>query len=329
MMELSTRERLQRLTAHSLKIAQHWTSPSIRRRIWRVLTSASLGVVSIGLFLAWRDLPSGALQLKPHYLLLAVGIYGITYIMHTLGWHCLARHFFGPFSLRENAEAIATSNLVKYLPTIAWYIANRTEYYQQRQVPRKMVVAASLCELAAMIGVGTLLYLLGETLSHSTILAVALLLTAVMVVASAGRSQGRLHLWVRRRFKIERTGQWGHLGWLASLAWYGGTWPLGILFLAAIMRAFTPLNPDDLWLLSRSWLLAGLASYAVSLSLGSLGIAREVTLTYLLAQHWSLPISVAATIIVKILLTVGEIACSVLVLGYLRITKRTYSYDDN
>lgn len=321
MMELSTRKRLQQISERSLQLARRWTAPSVRRHIWRALTGVSLGIVGIGLLFAWRDLPSGSLQLTPWYLLLAGMIYGITYAMHTLGWHCLAQHFFGSFSLRENAEAVATSNLVKYLPTIAWYIANRTEYYQQRNVPRKMVVAASLCELAAMIGVGTLLYLLGETVSHSIVLTLALLVVATTIVVSAGRSQGLIHVWVRRRFKIERTKKWSRFKWIASLAWYGGTWPLGILFLATIMRAFTPLSIDDIWLLSRSWLLAGLASYAVSLSLGSFGFAREITLTYLLAQYWPLPIAIAVTIFTKILLTAGEIVCSGLVLTYLRAIK--------
>jgi hypothetical protein len=324
MMELIPRNRDQRLIALPIRMMRAWLSPRVRRVIWRLLTIASLTLVGVGLFYAWQDLPRDAVRISPVYLLLAGCIYAVTYLMHTLGWDALARHFFGARSLRDNAEAVAASNLVKYLPTIAWYIASRTEYYQQRDVPRKLVVAASLCELAAMIGVGALFYLLGRVVPHSLVLSLGVLLAAALVVASAGRSQGLLHLWVRRRFNVSRvvSHDHRHRTWLAALGWYGGTWPIGVLFLAAIMQMFTPLASSDLWLLSNIWLLAGLASYAVSLSLGSLGIAREITLTYLLMQHWPLHIAVAAAIMVKILLTLGEIGCSMLVLLYMRLTRR-------
>jgi hypothetical protein len=323
-MELTIRKSLQRLRSLPPASVRRWWSPVVRRWIWRALTAASLGLVSIGLFYAWRDLPTTEVQLALVYLIPAVAIYGVTYLMHTLGWHRLARHFFGSITLRENAEAVAASNLVKYLPTVAWYIANRTEYYQQRGVPRRLVVAASLCELVAMVGVGALLYLLGETMSYSVVLASGLLLVAVGVVVSAGRSRGLLHQWVRHRFRVERTNrvEGEQLGWLAALGWYGGTWPLGVLFLAAILRVFTPVSAGDIWALANVWLLAGLASYAVSLTLGSLGIAREITLTYLLAQVWPLHIAVATAIVVKIVLTLGEVVCSLTVLAALWLARR-------
>jgi hypothetical protein len=39
-------------------------------------------------------------------------------------------------------------------------------------------------------------------------------------------------------------------------------------------------------------------------------------------QYWPLHIAVAAAIMVKILLTLGEIGCSVLVLLYMRLARR-------
>ena len=60
------------------------------------------------------------------------------------------------------------------------------------------------------------------------------------------------------------------------------------------MRALGPLGPADVGTLTLIWLVAGLASYAVSLTLGAVGILREITLTVLLAQHWPLATGLAA-----------------------------------
>jgi hypothetical protein len=63
-------------------------------------------------------------------------------------------------------------------------------------------------------------------------------------------------------------------------------------------------------------------SYVVTLTLGAIGILREITLTMLLAQHWPLAIGVAAAIGMKLLLTLGEIVCSLLMLSGFLLWRR-------
>jgi hypothetical protein len=87
----------------------------------------------------------------------------------------------------------------------------------------------------------------------------------------------------------------------------------------AIVRAFVPIHAADMLTIANMWLLAGLASYAVGLTLGAIGIAREITLTVLIAQHWPLAAGIAAAIVVKLLLTLGEIGCSLICLGCLQL----------
>lgn len=308
-----------------VKTLRAWATPGVLRYVWRGLTVLSLALVGVGLVYSWNELPAGSLTVSLPFLALAVAIYAVTYVLHTVGWHFLATLAFGPLPLRDNAEAVAASNLVKYLPTIAWYIANRTSYYRERKVAPNLVIAASLGELAVMIGVATALLLADKLLPYSAGLALLALVGCGLILASVLRRNGVLYGWIHRRFALElrpRSEPTRALGWLRVIACYGATWPIGVLFLWAAVHVFVPLGVADLRPLFDVWLVAGLASYAVSLSLGSLGIAREITLTLLLAQHWALPVAIATAIVVKTVLTLGEILCSALILGWLYLAKR-------
>jgi hypothetical protein len=278
------------------------------RWLWAAFQTVALALAVVGSYYAWREFPADV-QVEPAFFAVAVGIYVISFGMHILAWHALSGIFFSGMRLRENAEAVAGSNLVKYLPTIAWYIANRTHYYHQRGVAQQRVVVASLSELALMVGSGASILLglwTGQVVSPlvGVLVCVAGVLVLVWALARYADNGG-----ARRR-------------WAAALLWYGCSWLMGMLILAALMRALQPIELSNLYNLMMIWMLAGLASYAASLTLGAVGILREITLTVLIAQHWPLAAGIAAAICVKLVLTLGEIACSLLILGWLRLWRR-------
>ncbi len=311
MAPVSTAQRLQRLLSlpHE-KLRPLLTHPAWRW-FWRGLTVLSLVAVVAGGYYSYTTLSTEGLQVHPTFLLLALVIYLVTFVMHLLGWHNLSRLLLGKFRLRQDVEAVTGSNLVKYLPTIAWYIANRAHYYHRLGVPQARVVAASFAELGFMVGACAgllgLLWLYG--ISPWLAMAVPLALAGILWA-----------LYTRRgaRFGLdEGSGSLG--GWAGAFLWYGATWPLAGLFLWAILAAFVPTPPDNVQTMLWIWLSAALASYAVSLTLGFFVIAREITLTVLLAQIWPLPVALATAISVKLMLTLGEVTCSLLILGALRL----------
>jgi hypothetical protein len=284
----------------------------VPRWLWLIFQLIALALAGVGAYYAWREFPRDV-QIEPVFFALAVGLYIPSFGMHLLGWHALSHIFFsdGDITLIEDVEAIAGSNLVKYLPTIVWYIANRSHFYHARGVAQRSVVVASLSELALMVGSGaTLLVTLWAARSLSPLAAVPLCLTGFAAL-----------LWALAR---HAGGQGGARRWYwgVALAWYGGSWLMGALIMWSIMRAFVPIDISDLLSVVDIWLLAGLASYAVSLTLGAIGIAREITLTVLLAQHWPLAAGIAAAIVVKLLLTLGEIGCSLIILGCIQLWRR-------
>ncbi len=325
MASLSPAKTYQRITGLLSKALGAWNTSALRPYAWRLLSVISIVLVSASSLYAWYEWPSNSLQVQPLFLGLAAVIYVITYAMHTIGWHFLAVRLFGPISISDNAEAVAASNLVKSLPTVAWYIASRTDFYAQRQVPRKRVVAAAMYELVMMIVSGILLFLIVRAASISLWLIAPMFVFVLALCIILPRTNMALQQLLRRKFDLKNDGDvpWQFSAyWLALLAWYGIVWLMGVGFVWSILRSITPLELSTLLPLMDIWLVACLAGYAISLSLGTLGIAREITLTFLLAQQWSLPIAIAAAILIKIALTFGELGCSVLVLAKVRLWRK-------
>lgn len=310
----STAQRLQQLLRLPHEKLKPLFSHPVWRWFWRGLTVLSLVAVVVGAAYAYTALSVEGLQVRPAFLLLALVIYLLTFLMHLMGWHRLSRLLLGPFKLQQNSAAVAGSNLVKYLPTIAWYIANRAHYYSRLGVPQARVVAAAFYELGFMVGACAGLLSLLWLYGLSPWLAVAVPVALVLILWA-------LDVFHRAHFKpAGGAGLRVRVAWISAFLWYGATWPIAGLFLWAILATFTPVSLDSLPTVLWFWLSAALASYAVSLTLGFFVIAREITLTVLLAQIWPLPVALATAITVKLVLTLGEVLCSLITLGVLRLT---------
>ena len=305
----------------ALNQIRRWFIPSRRRLIWRTITIGALISVFISLVYTWDELPDTRLELTPFYLIVAVGVYIFTYIMHLMGWHALATLTFGKLPLRDNIEAIAASDLVKYLPTVAWYIANRIHFYDQRQIPRKSVIAASLLEMIVLLGSGGIVLLgIWTVQTDSLILLFAIPLVGIISIKLGG---SKIRYWWNthiRLYQLPFSRQIFY--WVIALWGYGMSWLVGALFLTFVLRTFTFVVSDDYWLLLNIWLVAGLAGTIVSYSIGTVGVAREATLTFLLARYWPLSASIAVAVIVKIILTVGQIGCALFILSGIHIIKK-------
>jgi hypothetical protein len=314
---------LKQRTLDLLRPVRERLTPNRKRRLWQILTGLSLGLLTIALVLTWRELPAEQRTLRLDYLAVAIAIYVVTYFMHLVGWHSLATIMVGRFPLKENARAVALSDLLKYLPTVVWYIANRVHFYERFNASRRSVVAASFLELLIMVGTGAVLYLLLwlRSLDTSWLGFVGIVLVAVLILRGM---EGRPREWWREhvasRLADTDGSRLGH--WLTAILLYGTTWLLGAAFLGATIGTFASIEMSQAPSLLSMWLVAGIAGYVVSLSLGTIGIAREATLTFLIAQSWTLPVAIATAIMVKLLLTAGQIGCDFLVLGFLRLHDR-------
>ncbi|HMQ34051.1 MAG TPA: hypothetical protein PKD53_25180 [Chloroflexaceae bacterium] len=310
MAPVSTAQRIQRLLSRPREKLRPLMAHPAWRWAWRAITALSLLALGLGAYSQLDRLPQEGLQVRPGYLLLALAIYLLTFLMHLMGWHRLSRLLIGELRLREDVEAVAASNLVKYLPTIAWYIANRAHYYGQRGVPQARVVKASFYELGFMVG------------ACAALLGLVWLYQLSPWAALAAPAALGLAAWALYAPRAPRLAPGRAWRWLGAFLWYGATWPLAGLFLWAVLNAFVAVPMAEMASVQWIWLAAALAGYAVSLTLGFLAIAREITLTVLLAQLWPLPIALACAIAVRLLLNLGEVVSSLVVLGALRLAAR-------
>ena len=325
-MVVSTRiDRFRQLVSSPVKLIQAHISPEVLRLIWRALSALSLTSIALASYYAWRSLPQARLAIRPEYLILAIGIYTIAYTTHLLGWHALATWFFGRLSFNDNVYAIASSSFVKYLPTVAWYIANRTHFYTRRGIPVKSVVAASLAELIIMTITGGFLFLIVWLIQRSLMITIFVVGIGVITCIAIMHNINHRHwrpLVPRQLLSLTAGGAGGRGFWFIAMAWYGLSWLLGVAILWAVLSTFVPLSDGSLLVIFNAWMITGIASYILTLSLGTAGIARDITLVVLLANVWPLPIAITTAIIVKMLLMVGEISCSGLLLGWFWVMQR-------
>jgi hypothetical protein len=296
------------------------------RRVWQSLTVLSILAALSSIVYLWGQLQPGALRFAPRYLAAAAAIYVVTYAQRMWGWQATATYFFGRLPLRDNAEAVAASTLVKFLPTVAWYIANRVHFYTRRGIPARAVVAASLFELVAMTASGAVLYGAYWCVRHASAMTFAIAIVVLLAVAALCRPHGALRAWWHERIHRNivapnREGAQQRQIWRALL-WYGSSWIVSFAFFWAVCSILVPLGAESVEPMLSAWLLANLANSVLTLTLGAVPIAREVTLSVLLAQWWAWPVALAAVALVKIFFTLGDLLCSAAVLGWLHLTRR-------
>ncbi len=277
---------------------------------WRVINVIALCLIGTGVYYAINNINTQGITVRYEFLFLALFIYILVMIMHLTGWHILSSSILGQKHFISNVEAIARSNIVKYLPTIVWYIANRTHYYHQRGVPKSQVVIASLYELGFMVSACTFFlginWLLNVNIWLDALFIILIIITFIYL-AFYRVSNNKIPL----------------KSLLNSFLWYAATWPIAGFFLWAIVSAYTPLPLplSTFQSLFTIWLLSSIASYAVSLTIGAFGFAREITLTMLLVQLVPLPISIAVSISVKMILIIGEVTCSLILLSVFHLMR--------
>lgn len=324
---LSSMHRLRQSAAQRVRQTLGWLTPTIRQRIWYGLMALSIIIAGLSVWYGWSEFSRTDHHLEASFVALAVVMYGLNFGLQTLAWHMLARQHLGVPSLRANVLAVAQSNLVKMLPSVVWYIANRTDFYVQRGSSAQRVIAVSLLELILTISSAVLLlvvFWLGTAGFQPATW--GLLMVGGLVVGAL--TQRHVQAWWNRRIASHtaaqpaQTSRRGRSYWLIALLLYMITWLIGIVFLWVLLRAFMPMQWGDLALLSGIWLLANLASLLVSLTMGAIDILREVTLVILLSQYWPVSLVVLVAVLVKVLLVVGNIGFSALTLGGLWLIQK-------
>ena len=297
-----------------LSLCRH-TMKKHKTILWNLASFVSVLLVLGGTVYAGYNFSSEIKLLSLPSLIFALVIYCFNYCLQLIAWHYLAVYTLGVRDFRLNVESIVRSDLVKYLPTSVWYIANRTHVYEKKGLAKQTVVTASLLEALLFVLSGLKLSLIVMwlnnrlgTLFFLLTFSILLLIVIPLLHYFFANKQISNHLKIRYLY--------------FSTLIYSVSWLIGCLFFFYVIQSFSTANWSQFLTVCEIWLLAGIAGFVVSISLGFLGLAREITLSALVAQYWSLPVGVLTAFAIKLILTIGQVFCALTILQLINYLER-------
>lgn len=210
-------------------------------------------------------------------LILALLLYGFTFIIFVGVWHLIIERLDDKSDLKKNVSIYCSTHFARHLPTIAWLIASRAYLYNKAGIRKRVSVIGSGIEIALHALAGGLVLLTVEFYGKGTIRFWAFPITLISIaiilwrpsILLAGQVKG---IRIRRRDIISWVGL------------YTLTWIIAGPFFLLITQTFYTGGAITLMAAWRVWIMASLAAYVGSVFLGGAGILREFTLTSLLSS---------------------------------------------
>jgi len=281
-----------------------------------VLIGVGLASLVIGntIYRNWSEFRTFSWQLNLLPLIGAGAALVVAFGLNTLTWYLISRTLGSRVGFWKDLEIYSFSTVIRRLPGVVWQLAGRTYLYHRAQTTLAVPLWGTLWEVVVQLSSGTLLTALMLVLSPPLRaefpggMWVLLLLIPVGWFALRPRDV----VSVMKRIAPRMTGE-PSLTRRNVLVWTGLYvlgWILGgaiLYFLACALGPQTwTLFPVCVGLVAASGVLAILATPIP----GGLGI-REVSLMLLLQLYVRSPVAVAAAIMLRLWLLLGEalIAC--------------------
>lgn len=270
---------------------------------------------------------------EPLWLAGALLLNGLTVVMLTAGWASMMAGLIGPREGRkpEHHSIYWYSNLAKRVPGFLWFVVGRIYLYRRTGVPGPLTVLGVTFEGLTLVASGLFAFALGQAIAFllngdSGLLYVAAGAAVVGAVALSAPWLSTFSRWLWRRTGSPTTGAESrrHLsGWMAR--WqpvYLLAWAVGGVMLFAVLRSLHPVAWEALPTVIAAWSLAGVASTALFVVPGGLGI-REASLVFWLTGVVPPGVAVAGALLFRLTLMVGELGWSLLFLAVAHVRKGT------
>lgn len=258
-----------------------------------------------------------------HYplLLAAFLLYPSGLVPNTVAWHYIMLCLGGAPEFKTNARIYCYSCLPRRIPGGVWHIAGRAVMNREQGIAHSQTLLGTFLEWLLLVLSGLLVYL------------GSLLLPAGRVMGGLGLKPGvALALFVpllvmllppvlNRFIRLVRPGTEDPTALRAAdifrlVAIFVLAWIMGGIILYLVLLALSPVPLSALPAVVGAWAGAGAAGFVAAYVLQGLGV-HEATLSLLLSSVIPLPIAIVASVLMRILLTVGDLFWPLLWLRFL------------
>lgn len=296
-----------------------------RLRRWGAILVVTLSFVFMAYVVAdnWQQFEPYREHFALHYplLLAAFLLYPTGLIPNTVAWHNIMRCLGGAPRFKTNARIYCYSCLPRRIPGGVWHIAGRAVMNKQQGIAHSRTLLGTFLEWLLLVLSGLLVYL-GSLLSPAGRAmgglglkpGVALALLAPLLVMLLPPVLNRFIRLVRSR--TEDPPILGATDIFQLVGIFVLAWIMGGIVLYVVLLALSPVPLSALPAIVGAWGGAGAAGFVAAYVLQGLGV-HEATLAFLLSSVIPLPIAIVASILMRILLTIGDVFWPLLWLRFL------------
>jgi uncharacterized membrane protein YbhN (UPF0104 family) len=257
-------------------------------------------------------------QIDPLWLVLAVSFSGLYFGGLGCCWAFLLRLMSNSFhapKLLRSAHIWQMSMVTRYLPGNVWHILSRAAFAEQLGVSRGLVIASATVEqlftlMGALLVAPLILPWFSSRIIGSIELQIGWIIPATIVggvIAMHPGILGRILRWIAARLgRPEIAWHYRYRTVLALLFLYSVTTMIAGLSLVAIVNGLTIIGFITFPLIIGSAAFAWAAGYLSIVTPSGLGV-REGVLAGLLAMILPLPVAIVASLLFRLVTTLGEV----------------------
>lgn len=275
------------------------------------LTGMGLAMLVIGniVYRNWAEFQTFSWQLEPLPLIGAGMALVIAFGLNTSTWYLIGRTFGSRVGFWKDLEIYSFSTVVRRLPGVVWQLAGRTYLYHQAKTTLAVPLWGTLWELFVQFSAGMVLMasmlVLSPQMRAEFPGGMWVLSLLIPIGWFALRPQDVISVIQRLVPKMTSEPRLTRRHVAVWIGLYVLSWILGGAILYALVCALSPqtwtLFPVCVGLVATSGVLAILATPIP----GGLGI-REISLALLLQLYVHRPVAVAAVIMLRLWLLLGE-----------------------
>lgn len=283
--------------------------PSANSRTYRWLRRGLSIVVAVAVILALlrllRHWVGAEVHVRPLPLVLSIAVLLVANFVQALGWKYLLERMAGrPIALRPMLSVFMSGQLARYLPGKVGLPMVRIAGAAKLGVSARLIAASVGIEVAAWIGVGTLVgcaALLCDLSFTSPIpgldrnwLWLGSFLILLGLLAALLLDRNRFPAWILRVLRAEGQGPFVSMRMISMqlLAWLGW-WVLGLLILMALGSSIHVAITQ-----AGIFILAPILGFLALVAPGGLGV-RETAISYALAPHLGASAALAAAVLAR------------------------------